>query len=178
MTAAENVFLQSLLTVDEKVRQDVTQDPLNVRLNRGPEVCQGIIHATMSVMSHNERLAIYRCLWNLSHPVSVSLLRPPGSVHKNIALLQPPLFFPQAPSLSFHPKSIGCKKQIKRFLSLSLSCIRLCLFLSFLDLNDKVISVKTWRAAHLTASHPAALTESCWGDKHYSKKWHYADELL
>lgn len=62
MTAAENVFLQSLLTVDEKVRQDVTQDPLNVRLNRGPEVCQGIIHATMSVMSHNERLAIYRCL--------------------------------------------------------------------------------------------------------------------
>ena len=37
------LFLQFLLTVDEEAREDVSRDPLSVRLSRGPEVCQGIV---------------------------------------------------------------------------------------------------------------------------------------
>lgn len=49
------VKAQSGCILDENVRQDVTRDPLSVRLNRGPEVYQGTIHK-MSAMTHIESL--------------------------------------------------------------------------------------------------------------------------
>lgn len=158
--------------MDEKSRQDVTWDPLSVRLNRGPEVCQGIIQK-VSLMTHNESRTLYWCLWNLyaplCHPLSISLLWPPGSAWKH-ALPQPPLFSIDTVSLISSKINLFSTKN----LILSLYCI--CLFLFVLDLANEVISVKISYTTHLTPSHPVALTESCWGDKHYSKKWHYADD--
>lgn len=158
--------------MDEKSRQDVTWDSLSVRLNRGPEVCRGIIHK-VSLMTHHESRTLYSCLWNIYAPLcyrlSISLLWPPGSAWKH-ALLQPPLFSTDT-SLSFHPKSIFLPQNN---LILSLYCI--CLFLFVLDLANEVISVNISYTTHLIPSHPVALTESCWGDKLYSKKLHYVDD--
>ncbi len=61
--------------------------------------------------------------------------------------------------------------------SLSLSCIRLCLFLS-LDLNDKVISVKHYISLISLQAILLLLQKAVEKIKHYSKKWHYADERL
>lgn len=60
---------QSQPTIDESTSQDVTWDPLSVRLNRGPEVCQPIIHKLTRV-THSENTFYRRLL--CTHLVSLS----------------------------------------------------------------------------------------------------------
>lgn len=127
------------------------------RCNLGPSECETegdqkcvrglFIKCQWWVISRVER---FTTVFEISLPRSLILLMSscwdPLALHKNMPSFSLH-FFPQAPSLSFHPKISLLAAQT---LVLHLSFFFFCPFLYFLDFDDEIISVKIWYTTHLT----------------------------